>query len=744
MKKSFLTLLLIAVMLLACALPLAAADLKPVADLETNYQNAFDNTITYAKQGQSQVFNDAFLKSGAVGSTYGDWLAFGLGRGGVSDNNAGYLAALENYVTATYATEGGLDKNKTTEWQRIALTVLALGGDPRAFGTDKDGQSIDLIADGVYDPIVGNLWKQGLMGAVWGLIALDAKDYPTPAGAAYDRETIIAHLLETEISGGGFALNGSTPDPDVTAMVLVALSPYADTNSKAKAAIARGLTTLSSLQQKDGDFSSYGATNTESCVQVLVALCTLGIDPAKDSRFIKNGNSVLDGLMKYYNAADGGFIHAFTSDPANPNAVAGKTNAMATDQGRYAMVAYSRYLAGKSALYDFNEKAVTTTVSLRIEGIAANLLYDKNVTAQAGESVGALVERVLTAKGIPYSKNDYGYFSSINGEKEYTFNANYDGWLYRVNGETPLVAMTDYTLKGGETIELFYGPMDIAYPLLAVNGSAITVTYEYEDWSQTPVAKVKTPLAGATLTVGGKSFVTDDKGRVNTGLAAGSYPVALTKTDATKVVDGKALPLAVRLAADATVTIGSGSLDKLTDVVKGQWYYDDVAWVVEQGIMKGSSATRFGVNDTIRRCDFVTVLGRYEGIGDSSAAKPTESGFSDVPATAYYAAHVLWAGTNGIVNGTGAKSFSPNADISRQDMAVMIARYAKYAGIDLPAGTGSAKFADDGQIATYAKEAVYSMKAAGIINGKGGNSFDPKGSASRAEAAKIIHKLLTL
>ena len=104
---------------------------------------------------------------------------------------------------------------------------------------------------------------------------------------------------------------------------------------------------------------------------------------------------------------------------------------------------------------------------------------------------------------------------------------------------------------------------------------------------------------------------------------------------------------------------------------------------------------------------------------------------------------MAWAVEKGITQGTASSSFEPKANITREDMATMIARYAKVMAIDLPAGDKDL-FADDSAIRDYAKEAVYSMKAAGILSGKGDNKFVPRDFATRAEAAKIIHKLMEL
>ena len=372
--KRILVAMMAVVICLCGAQGLMAADLKPVNDLSKDYRNAIENTSTWAKQGETYVFSDKFFKEGDIGGTYGDWLALSVGRYGLNDRSDLYLQALEEYVTKTYASQGKLHNIKTTEWHRIGLAVSALGGDPTCFGTDKDGSPINLVADGVFSPKTGkSLWAQGLNGAIWGLILLDSRNYEVPADAEYDRDTIIEYILSCELEGGGFALSSKDTaiDVDITAMALQALAPYYSTNADVKAAVDRALECLSKAQTEDGGYIYYGAENSESCAQVLVALCALNIDPLKDARFIKNGNTVLDAIQIFYNSADGGFRHVMEED-GQPTA----SNAMATDQCRYALIAYQRYVDGMTRLYDFSDVTVKKFKDVPANAWFTSYVYD--------------------------------------------------------------------------------------------------------------------------------------------------------------------------------------------------------------------------------------------------------------------------------------------------------------------------------------------------------------------------------
>lgn len=187
---------------------------------------------------------------------------------------------------------------------------------------------------------------------------------------------------------------------------------------------------------------------------------------------------------------------------------------------------------------------------------------------------------------------------------------------------------------------------------------------------------------------------------------------------------------------------GEQPIEKMTDVPSDAWYYDNVAFVLKQGIFVGTSATTFDPQKNITRAQFVTILGRYAGNADTADGETVSTKFNDVDGTAYYASHVAWAVEKEIVQGTSAEEFSPNANITREDMVTMIFRYAEAMEIDLPDGSDQKAFDDDAKIASYARDAVYSLAKAGIIEGVGQNCFAPVNFATRAEAAAMMQRLV--
>lgn len=330
---------------------------------------AIDGILSW-KRAQAGLAEDEPLLSGEllqyVGTTAADWLPIGLSRYGAEDDYDAYLEALREYVEQKYREPDKLDRSKATEWHRIALAVLACGGDPTHFGKDENGNDINLIADGVYDRgKTLDLGAQGLNGWLWGLITLDSMRYNIPSGSSYTRTEMVKTILGYQLSDGGFNLRtmqGSTADPDITAMTIQAMGPYYRTsNYNVKDPVDAALACLAELQLDTGDFKSWGTRNSESTSQVIISLCSVGIDPQNDTRFIKNGISLLDALF-YYRQEDGGFAHSYDLDESNPSASPGESDSMATDQALLALVAVWRQAQGLSPLYDFRPNGVSAKI----------------------------------------------------------------------------------------------------------------------------------------------------------------------------------------------------------------------------------------------------------------------------------------------------------------------------------------------------------------------------------------------
>ena len=316
--------------------------------LVTNYDKLLAAEAAYAKlvaeMGKKldeiyKTTGDFMSKLGTptVNSTGGEWMVIGLARSGRTVP-AGYYDNVVEYVKAKADANERLHPAKVTDNARVILALTAIGKDVTNVGGHNLLKGLDNMA---------YVQTQGINGPIFTLIALDSHNYPTMGDVT--REKLIGVILAAQLSDGGWNLSGENADPDMTAMAIQALAPYYKTNETVKAAVDKALEALSALQRNDGGFGSWGTVNSESCAQVIVALTALGIDPATDSRFIKNGNTVLDALAGFY-VTGGGFRHT----------AGGERNGMATEQGYYALAAYYRFVNAQTRLYDMTDVAIQT------------------------------------------------------------------------------------------------------------------------------------------------------------------------------------------------------------------------------------------------------------------------------------------------------------------------------------------------------------------------------------------------
>lgn len=305
-----------------------------------------DETLSDAIADTAQYIYET-VSNPQVGSIGGEWAVLGLARSGYQvpeEYYQNYYATVEAYVKAC---GGNLHDKKYTEYSRVIVALSAIGKDARNVA------NYNLLTPlGDYDKTI---W-QGLNGPIWALIALDSRDYPMPenseAATQATRQMYIDRILECQLPDGGWSLFGGTDmttagydtsDPDITGMALQALAKYQNQPAVAKAT-QEALACMSKMQDDTGGFSSWGTPNSESCVQMIVALCELGI-PLDDSRFVKKGNTMLDNLMTYY-LPEKGFLHTASGSGSNQ---------MATEQAFYGLVAAQRAREGRNSLYRMSD-----------------------------------------------------------------------------------------------------------------------------------------------------------------------------------------------------------------------------------------------------------------------------------------------------------------------------------------------------------------------------------------------------
>ncbi|MCI5996567.1 MAG: Ig-like domain-containing protein [Blautia sp.] len=363
-------------------------------------------------------------KNPTVGS---EWFVLGLARGGKSLKSS-YFDTYYNHI-ANYLEEndGKLTNTvKYTEYSKQILVMTAIGKDAR----DIAGYNLlENLAD--FDKIA----EQGFNGPIWALIALKCHpDYTIPKVSGVSVQTtekkLIQYLLDGEISGGGWSLQGEDPDTDITAMTLQALAPYYNKKGyeKVTAAIDRGVRRLSKMQLKTGGFGTMGAETLESNAQVITALCALGIDPQKDARFIKNGRWTVENLISYH-ISDSGFMHVKAGAATNGGGAGGVVNGMATEQGYYALVAYQRLREGKTSLYDMSD--LTAKKGEKGDGTGTGMTDTQN-NQQKGNSFGKTAGKTAEKKTGNVPKENSG---EASGEKKAA-----KGWSF--SGKTYVPAST--------------------------------------------------------------------------------------------------------------------------------------------------------------------------------------------------------------------------------------------------------------------------------------------------------------
>ena len=274
-----------------------------------------------------------------TGSVGGDWLIFGLARSGVKVPQKYFDAYYENVEAAVREKNGVLSDRKYTEYSRTVLALTAIGKNP------ADVAGFDLLK-----PLADfeQVTRQGINGTIFALLALDSGNYEIPenpdAAVQATRQMYVDELLARALPDGGWTLTGGAPDVDITAMTLQALAKYRD-QADVTAAVERGLAVLSSLQEPDGGYVSWGSSNSESVAQVIVALTELGV-PLDDERFTKNGITVEDALLRFAQE-NGAFVHVRDGS--------GGDDGMATEQAFYALAAIHRAETGETTLYDMTD-----------------------------------------------------------------------------------------------------------------------------------------------------------------------------------------------------------------------------------------------------------------------------------------------------------------------------------------------------------------------------------------------------
>lgn len=635
-----------------------------------------------------------------------DWQAIALIRGG-SALPASYKTSLENDIRSQKGTY-----TNVTDYARRVLAATATGID----ATNIAGY--DLV-EKIYNN--GRMTNQGLNGVIYSLLALDSGQYTVPAAAAWSQDKLLSEILSKQNADGGFTLSTGASDPDVTAMALTALSAHLD-QPEVKTAAGVAVAWLAQKQQAHGGYGD----SSESVAQVILALTSSGIDPT-ESRFTKEGHHLIDRLLSF-RTADGGFAHT----------LAGGYNTLATEQALQALVAYQLYAKGER-FYNFPQPvkqpaAVQATVV--IEGPQGFIAEGK---VQSASALAAL--QTLTADqkvALELTSSAYGdYVSGIQGIKAGVYGG-YDGWNFAVSraGQWifPSVGMSEFVLQSADRVLVYYGDSGTQLvsgvtvtPSPLSSGKSFTVNVQKSslDWESGKTVTV--PAAAVQVKVGNAAVVTDAAGTAV--IPAGTAVNGAHTLTVTGYSEGK-VPSVARYTKLLLISPVFADEKQISS-----WAAAAVRQAFEKGLMEGvsSNGLSFAPKEYITRAQFAALLLRLTD--NAPAAASAVSPFSDVQPNAWYYGYVLKARELGILQGVTAASFNPNGHITRQDMAVMIARAFK-----LDESPSTRTFKDQAAIGGYALSSVNAVADKGYMTDFNG-SFDPAAAVTREMAAVVSVRL---
>lgn len=476
----------------------------------------------------------------------------------------------------------GETKTSATDLAKYAISLSALGIDVTNLPS-SDGGTYNLI-----DRIAASN-VSSINAAVFALQAYDSNNYFPTAGV--DRELLISTILNKQLEDGGWAFSGTSGDPDMTGMAICALAPYYnkadyvskkvsdDTLLNIEKAVTKGISLLSQIQNNDGTYSSWGTKNANSCAIVILALSSVGIDAGKDSRFIKDNKSAIDGLFAFKIADKNGFgyngnttLNASATEQAFRALVSYQNSASNEDFSPYNIYKYDGTAGGGTSSGGSNEgesivpiETYKKNVSIRIEG-KTDTLYNNTITVEHSGVICKVSDCLTTLNSldkdiaIVIENGSWGpYVSSIGGEAE----EGYYGWSYLVNGISPSVGVGEYNVTDGDEIVLYYGGYPMAFPQISMtydNGTAILkFETEYTDWSSgTPVTFMQ-PISDATICFGygeneRRNFTTDSDGKIVIEAeyaTGGEHSLQIDKKDQ------NGIPTVLRFPADYKLTLAN-------------------------------------------------------------------------------------------------------------------------------------------------------------------------------------------
>lgn len=381
------------------------------------------------------------------------------------------------------------------------------------------------------------------------------------------------------------------------------------------------------------------------------------------------------------------------------------------------------------------------TISFTLQGVSGDLIATEVREVKAGATVFEVFRTALQEAGYSYTAKG-SYVQSItdpygNTLAEFSHGEN-SGWMYRVNGSLPGNYMNSYYLEDGDDIIVLYTTNYLyesgsSWTSTTTNGLLTVSKTEHGTVTVDP----QSPEKNATVTI----TVKPDK-----GYALDSLTVTDSQNNTIPVKEKENGTYTFTMPDRAiTVKVSFQKIDEesaelsFLDVKDTDWFYEGIKYVYEKGIMKGTSETTFGANDTTTRGMIVTILYRLENEPQTNGGK-----FTDVEDGAYYTNAINWAAANGIVNGYTETTFQPNDMITREQLAAILFRYAAYKGYNITTKLDLEHYPDIANISDYAKETMEWAVGTKLLNGTDsaqGTVLEPQAKATRGQVAVIFMRL---
>jgi len=709
----------------------------------------------------------------------GEWAMLAMARSGrihLTDWSYSYqnilIAAASQRATASQTgapTPVILNNNLPTENQRVIIALTSLGIDASNFN------GFDFVA-----PLLNTAWatSQGNNSTAFTLVSFDTIGYFE--GQSDDTRLVLINDLispQNQNADGSWGIQRRwASDRSMTAMVIQALAPYYGTNANVRASVDRALTWMSAQQNANGSFG----TNSQDNAQAIVALTALGIDPAEDSRFIKNGNTLIDALMTFR-------ITSGNNAGAFGNTGATIATAISTEQAAYALASVYRLRTGQTKLYDMRDMFTNDGTPILVDRSALNEAIANTPTSQGSFTAAtwtALIQARMTAAAV--RDNPYATQAQINTATS-ALNAaiaalTVDGGGGQPGGPSGTLPQHPTTIT--VTFSLFGAPRHNGEPayIWRTNRSAFepwitsrTLTFNthdvtvYDVFTQAIreaglearitnrgnyVSAVRGPngwlgefdngpnsgwmymVNGVHVSLGlGEQILrngdvilwhfTDDFTQEAGGQNWGPPPGGGTGGIVPPVVPATPPSLAVTLPEFEIPLDDIYDWESLfVDVHPDNWFYEAVRFVNISGLMHGTSDVVFSPNTTLTRAMLITILARTAGVdttvGDS-----------------WYSEAIVWALESGISDGTNL-----HQNITREQLVTMIFRFAGLLEVPTDGRSELYAFSDAEDVSYWASDAKAWAIYAGLIRGRTETTLAPIGTATRAETATILMRFL--